>query len=336
MQTQLLSYKRDGDKAIEKATSLLKKGEVVAIPTETVYGLAADATNSEAVQKIFEAKGRPSDNPLIVHLASKQQLQNYVLPYLPYVDLLMEAFSPGPITYVLKCKDVLAKEVTAGLDTVGIRFPSHPVGRAVLQASQLPLAAPSANLSGKPSPTEALHVWDDLSGRISAIIDGGASDVGLESTVVDCTGASPVILRQGKVTEADIAQIIPVQDKGKQIKTTEQPRSPGVKYKHYVPEVPLLLVNRPEQLQTVMQAEKAKGHRIGLLLSQDHDHLLKDATRVYHLGDTEAVQAQHLYALLRAMKKAEVDVVIAENVSMHSIGSAVMDRLRRAATRVYD
>lgn len=333
METKLLSYANDKEKAIEIASKLLKEGKLVAIPTETVYGLGADARNEQAVKQIFQAKGRPSDNPLIVHLASKSQLMDYVLPYPAYVDQLIDTFSPGPITFVLKCKKILARAVTAGLDTVGIRFPSHPVAHALLSKVNMPVAAPSANLSGKPSPTRASHVMEDLSGKIAAVLDGGPSDVGLESTVIDCTGENPVILRQGKITAADIGQIIAVNKSPQDI--TEQPKSPGVKYKHYEPEVPLYLVENESKLITLAQREQAKGNRVGALVNMEVAKSIKQqVNKVYILGDSEAVYAHELYGKLRAMKKEDVDLVIAMNVTNQTIGRAVMDRLKRAATKI--
>ena len=211
MDTKQFYFNTQNNDAINEAAALLKAGELVAFPTETVYGLGADATNKRAVERIFEAKGRPSDNPLIVHVADEKQLQGLALDVPEYVRQLIAAFSPGPITYVLKSNHKVAENVTAGLDTVGIRIPSHPAAIALIKRANLPIAAPSANISGRPSPTSAQHVIDDLSGRIAGVVDGGAAEIGLESTVIDCTAKTPVILRLGKVTKEALEKIVDVE-----------------------------------------------------------------------------------------------------------------------------
>src|SRR5690625_4568367 len=209
MKTEMLrTTETERTNSITTAATYLECGEVVAIPTETVYGLAADATNEKAVRKIFAAKGRPEDNPLIVHVASKKQLMRYVKSVPSYVADLIDAFSPGPITYVLQSNGNVAPNVTAGLSTIGIRIPRHDMTLALLEQVQLPLAAPSANLSGRPSPTDANHVMEDLQGKIAAILDGGKTDIGIESTVVDCTEDVPIILRLGAITERDIVRVV--------------------------------------------------------------------------------------------------------------------------------
>ncbi|HBB5410576.1 TPA: threonylcarbamoyl-AMP synthase, partial [Listeria monocytogenes] len=219
----------------QEAAKLLRSGECVAFPTETVYGLGADATNQAAVQKIYEAKGRPSDNPLIVHIARREQMDPFVASYPVKAIQLMEKFWPGPLTVILPLKkDSLATNVSAGLSTVGVRMPEHPVSLALIDAANIPVAAPSANRSGKPSPTTASHVIEDLDGKIAGIIDGGATGVGLESTVIDCSLDIPVILRPGGVTKEQIEQIIgPVDIATNNTKETEKPKAPGMKYTHY-------------------------------------------------------------------------------------------------------
>src|SRR5690625_3488927 len=222
---------------IAEAAHLLQSGEVVAFPTETVYGLGADAMNDTAVKKIFQAKGRPADNPLIVHVATKKQLAELVKFIPEYVEKLIEQFSPGPITYVLKSNGKVATTVTGGLDTVGIRIPDHPVALQLLQVCNVPLAAPSANIYGKPSPTSADHVLDDMDGKIAGIIDGGSSKGGIESTVVDCTREQPTILRLGGIPVTKIEDVIGSVHTYEQNSSNESPKSPGLKYKHYAPEV---------------------------------------------------------------------------------------------------
>ncbi|KHE69210.1 L-threonylcarbamoyladenylate synthase, partial [Halobacillus sp. BBL2006] len=233
----------ENNSSIEEAAQLLRNQHVVAFPTETVYGLGADATNEEAVQRIFEAKGRPSDNPLIVHVADIEQVEELAQNIPERAYQLMEAFWPGPLTLVLESNGVAAKNVTAGLSTIGIRMPDHPLALALLRNAGKPLAAPSANRSGRPSPTEAEHVWQDLNGRVSGILDGGATGVGVESTVLDCTSQPPVILRPGGVTKEDLEKILSKVDIDNALKDEQrQPKSPGMKYTHYAPEAPLWLV----------------------------------------------------------------------------------------------
>ncbi len=322
------------NESIKKAATLLKKGEIVAIPTETVYGLGADATNEVAVDKIFTAKGRPSDNPLIVHIASKEQLFKLVTEVPSYVEDLIDEFSPGPITYVLKSSGKVSGNVTAGLCTVGVRIPNNQVALDLLYYADIPIAAPSANISGKPSPTTAQHVLDDLDGKISAVLDGGPAKVGVESTVIDCTGAVPVVLRLGKITAHEIKQIVGnVEVISSLTENVDQPKSPGMKYKHYAPEVPLILVKEDGRLEKALTEEQAKGHRVGLLISTSKEKPLQ-AEKIMKLGENEEEIAVRLYDALRSFKRAEVDVVICESFPTTGVGKAVMDRIERAATKV--
>lgn len=318
---------------IKEAAQLIQIGEVVAFPTETVYGLGADATNELAVQKIFKAKGRPSDNPLIVHVATKEQLLQLVADYPPYVDKLINNFSPGPITYVLKSKGNVAKNVTAGLDTIGVRIPDNEVALAFLQACHVPVAAPSANISGKPSPTTADHVWDDLEGKIAAVLDGARARVGLESTVIDCTKDIPVILRVGAITKQDIEKVIGKVHLLKGNKTVAQPASPGLKYKHYAPDVPLILVRNKEMVQDIICLEQEKGNRVGALVQQRGSKTIQ-ADKVITLGNNEEEIAMNLYSALRSIKKDDLDLVVCPTLPEEKVGKAVMDRLRRAATKI--
>ncbi|HLR54326.1 MAG TPA: L-threonylcarbamoyladenylate synthase [Pseudogracilibacillus sp.] len=331
MKTKRLDFDQDKEKTIQATVDYWKNGEVVAFPTETVYGLGADATNSAAVSKIFQAKERPEDNPLIVHIASKDQLSSLTDGYPAYVNPLIDAFSPGPITCVLKCSPKIAKNVTGGLSTVGIRIPAHPVAHQLLKAAELPIAAPSANLSGKPSPTTAQHVLEDLTGKVPAVVDGGPANVGVESTVVDCTGEHPVILRLGKITRQDIEQIIPVGGTQRDVQTSV-PKSPGVKYRHYMPEVPLILALRDET-ETIRQ-HQISGKKVGLLtLDSTADY---HADKVFSLGTSQEDIAAQLYQALRKMKQSDVDLVIAIGLNESTAGEAVMDRLKKAASKTIE
>lgn len=319
------------NQTIKDITSLLNQGEIVALPTETVYGLGADARNEQAVRKIFRAKGRPSDNPLIVHVASKEQLYSLVAETPAYLEKLIDNFSPGPITYVLKSARALAPSVSAGLDTVGVRIPNHPVALAILEYSNIPLAAPSANQSGRPSPTTADHVAEDLTGKIAAIVDGGPTEVGLESTVLDCTGEVPVILRPGKIT---LEQIISVVGKCEiyEKNTEKQPKSPGLKYVHYAPKIPLLLVAQ-EMLAKVVDENRRANKRISLIY---HSKSSRDIVAEKHiwLGEDEASISHRLYAALRESEKTNADLIICELSSNIAKNRAIMDRLQRAAIKI--
>ena len=231
---------------IEQASDLLSKNEVVAFPTETVYGLGGNAKSDEAVEKIFAAKGRPSDNPLIIHIAEGSQLEEFVEEIPDKALTLMNHFWPGPLTIIFNYKKgTLSGKATAGLQTVAVRMPDHPVAMAIIKKVGLPIAAPSANRSGRPSPTSALHVKEDLDGRIAGIVDGGLTGVGVESTVLDCTSEIPVILRPGGVTKEQLQEVVgEISSDPALTDTKEAPKSPGMKYRHYAPDAPLILVDR--------------------------------------------------------------------------------------------
>lgn len=315
----------------------LREGEVVAFPTETVYGLGADATNASAVAKIFEAKGRPQDNPLIAHVANKDELQKYVRSYPAYVDQLIDAFSPGPITYILPSNGVCAANVTAGLDTIGVRIPSHPVARAILQTCGFPVAAPSANISGKPSPTTAEHVQGDLSGKIAGIVDGGQTGVGMESTIVDCTTETPVILRPGGVTKEHIYALLGNIDIHTPTKDPKiRPQAPGMKYTHYAPSVPLVLVKGSEKkMQGVIDTYMEKGDRVGVLARNSLKEQIY-AQQFIGLGEELDEIARNLYSCLRAFSAQEIDVIVCESFCSEGLGMAIMNRLEKAATTIIE
>lgn len=321
--------------AIKQAAQLLKQGQTVAFPTETVYGLGADATNEHAVKKIFKAKGRPQDNPLIAHVATKKQLVDIVDNYKPYVDKLIDAFSPGPITYILPSNGTCAANVTAGLDTVGVRIPNHPVALKLLQKANIPVAAPSANISGKPSPTTANHVWEDLNGKIAGIVDGGLTGVGVESTVLDCTEDIPVILRPGGISQEELEQVIgPVKIDPALKEKQSKPKAPGMKYKHYTPEVPLWLVDGSiDTLNEIVAKAQKDGNRVAVLIKTDDVAQIK-TDQYYLLGNSLQEIAQHLYDALRTFKKEDTDIIICQTVPEKGIGQAIMNRLKKAAHKI--
>ncbi|GEN32079.1 L-threonylcarbamoyladenylate synthase [Cerasibacillus quisquiliarum] len=318
--------------AIKQAAQLLQQGHTVAFPTETVYGLGADATNEQAVTKIFKAKGRPQDNPLIAHVATKKQLVDIVDKYEPYVDKLIDTFSPGPITYILPSNGTCAANVTAGLDTVGVRIPNHPVALRLLQQANIPIAAPSANISGKPSPTTAKHVWEDLNGKIAGIVDGGLTGVGVESTVLDCTEHIPVILRPGGISLEELEQVIgPVNIDPALMENQSKPKAPGMKYKHYTPDVPLWLVDGSiDTLNEIVAEAQKDGNRVAALIRTDDVEQIK-TDQYYLLGNSLQEIAQHLYDALRTFKKEDTDIIICQTVPEKGIGQAIMNRLKKAA-----
>ncbi|MCR3923117.1 MAG: L-threonylcarbamoyladenylate synthase [Firmicutes bacterium] len=330
---------------VSEAAKILIQGGLVAFPTETVYGLGAAALDPHAVKQIFHAKGRPMDNPLIIHIAKASQMQTLAQNIPSAAWTLAAHFWPGPLTLVLRKQAHVPAATTGGLDSVAIRVPAHPAALALLQAAAIPVAAPSANLSGRPSPTTAAHVLHDLAGRIDAVLDGGPCDVGVESTVLDIRDGKPIVLRPGAVTPAQIRAVLQrdcsvatwLQDSG------DKPPSPGLKYLHYAPQAPLyLLKGAPErQLSTLEQLQQqfqAQGKRVGLILSAESATHQKAAELVV-LGhrNQPAVLAAHLYDALRYFDEREIDVIIAEGYSTEGMGLALMNRLEKAAgPRVID
>ncbi len=318
-----------------EASNLIKENEVVAFPTETVYGLGANAKSDEAVEKIFKAKGRPSDNPLIVHISNEEQLDELVEEIPGSAQKLMKAYWPGPLTIIFKNKQgVLSERVTAGLDTVGIRMPDHPIALHLIEESGLPIAAPSANRSGKPSPTTAQHVLEDLEGRISGIVDGGETGVGVESTVVDCTREIPMILRPGGVTKEQLEQIAGQVLVDPSLKEGEgAPKSPGMKYAHYAPNAPLFLVEGDKKaIDELILEKQAEGLKVGVLTTEERKDDYQ-AECVIACGKREQLEtvAHSLYETLRAFNKRDVDIIFSEVFPLEGVGLAIMNRLQKAA-----
>ncbi|MFD2446789.1 L-threonylcarbamoyladenylate synthase [Bacillus sp. CGMCC 1.16607] len=318
-----------------EAAELLKGNEVVAFPTETVYGLGGNAENDEAVEKIFQAKGRPSDNPLIIHIAQPTQLKDFVESIPNKASKLMDAFWPGPLTIIFQKKEgSLSDRATAGLKTVAVRIPDHPVALAVLESCQLPIAAPSANTSGKPSPTTGQHVLEDLKGKVCGIVDGGATGVGVESTVIDCTEDIPVILRPGGVTKEQIEAIVGVVKMDEALTDiAKAPKSPGMKYQHYAPNAPLFLVKGSQVFfNQLIEEKRAEGLSVGVLTTEEMvgayeaDVVLACGRRA-HL---ETVASQ-LYQTLRTFNERQVDIIYSEMFPYTGVGQAIMNRLEKAA-----
>ena len=327
-ETKLLST---SERDITYAAKLLAEGEVVGIPTETVYGLAADAENEEAVKKIFEAKGRPQDNPLIVHIADISQLDDYVhsVPELAYK--LAEKFCPGPITMVLPKRDRIPNATSAGLDTVGIRIPYHPAARKLILESGKALAAPSANLSGSPSPTTAMHVINDMNGRIPAIVDGGSCPVGVESTVISFENGKIRLLRPGFVSIdelSEFAEVICDRHITEAAIDGEQVRSPGMKYKHYSPKANVTIISGTRE-QYIDYVNSHGGNGVyAMPFDSDAD---KCRIPCISYGDTSEEQAARFFAVLREFDNIGAKQVYARCPSVNGVGLAVYNRLLRSA-----
>lgn len=317
-----------------EAAKLLLEDKVVAFPTETVYGLGANAFSTEAVEKVFKAKGRPSDNPLIIHIAEFETLENVASEITDSAKKLTKAFWPGPLTVVLPKKGPLSPLVTAGLETVGIRMPDHPVALELIRLVGKPLAAPSANRSGKPSPTQGHHVLEDLEGRIAGLVDAGPTGVGVESTVVDCTTTPVTLLRPGGVTLEQLRAVLgDVSVDPALVKDDVTPKSPGLKYKHYSPNAPVLLVQSTDVLQKEIQAAQAAGKRVGVLTTDEHLDMFKSADQVISCGTRSDLTtvAQTIYGALRQFDELNVDLILSETFPTEGIGGAIMNRLTKAA-----
>lgn len=338
MQTLL---EQPNEESIALAGKLLRKGEIVAIPTETVYGIAADCTNGEAVSKIFIAKGRPQDNPLIVHISSFAMLEGVVSEFCADAQKLAEKFWPGPLTMILPRGERLCKETCAGLDSVGVRFPSNPVAQAVITAAGVPLSAPSANLSGKPSPTNARDVYQDMQGRLPLILDGGESKAGVESTVLSLLGDKAVLLRPGYVTKEEIEATL-----GKEIEVAaaitspvgqgEKVLSPGMKYKHYAPEAELVLVKGSWEDFASYVTPMSETNVYCLVFDGEEKRLNLPSISYGKAGDG-ASQAHEIFSVLRELDRRGAKKVFVRCPSEEGVSLAVYNRLLRAAAfRVVD
>jgi len=346
-----LYYKIDRDnpdpQVMAAAAAAILSGELVAFPTETVYGLGANGLDADAVRKIFAAKGRPSDNPLILHIADRRELDKLVLRVPEWLDPMLEKFWPGPFTVVLPCAPIVPAVVTAGLDTVAVRLPSLGAARALIRIAGVPIAAPSANLSGRPSPTTAEAVMADMEGRIAMVLDAGPCDVGLESTVLDCVLQPPTILRPGGVTQEMLEKwLLQVRSAGRLSESEASvPRAPGMKYRHYAPVAPLVLFpaeldaaddEASDRLLTALEAAIREGKTVGAVVSAELAARLPSGVRVAIYGSREqpSESAAGLYEALRFFDTHPVDVILAEGVREEGIGRALMNRLYKAASSV--
>ncbi|MBQ9142353.1 MAG: threonylcarbamoyl-AMP synthase [Lachnospiraceae bacterium] len=340
MDTKVVKIDEADEEALQQAGQVLKQGGLVAFPTETVYGLGGDALNPDSSRKIYAAKGRPSDNPLIVHIADMEALEAIVTEITQEAKLIAETFWPGPLTMILPKSDKVPLETTGGLQTVAVRMPSHPVAQKLIRYGGGYVAAPSANTSGKPSPTVAKYVIEDMCGKIDMIIDGGEVGIGLESTIIDLTVTPPQILRPGYVTEAMLSEVLGQVDIDKTILDNacgQAPKAPGMKYRHYAPKGELTIVTGESKQVTEYINEQTVelqklGHKVGIIGS---DEALADyhADVVKSVGsrkDEESI-ARNLYRILREFDDEAVEVIFSEGFDKAGMGQAIMNRLLKAA-----
>ena len=325
------------EQQIQTAADILKNGGVVGIPTETVYGLAADALNGAAVAKIFQAKGRPMDNPLIVHIADFADIGRFrlVREVPESAKTLAKAFWPGPLTMIMKRTDAVPPEVSAGLDTVAIRFPAHPVAQAIIRAADTPLAAPSANLSGSPSPTTARHVLNDMNGKIDAVLDGGASEVGVESTVITLAEGVPRVLRPGGVTVEMLREVLGAVEVDDavlhQLREGAKAASPGMKYKHYAPRANVVLLKGSDEAYLNYVNAHAEEGVCALCCDEDLLSLSVKTVSLGRRGDY-LTHARHLFDCLRKIdENGTIQTVYSRLPATEGVGLAVYNRLIRAA-----
>lgn len=337
-------YMRDGkpeDKCLSCGAEVIRNGGTVIFPTETVYGLGADALSETAAAKIFEAKGRPSDNPLIVHISSLDMLVYLIKePITDTTKKLIETFWPGPLTMIFKKSDNVPMSVTAGLDTVAIRMPDHPIAFELIKQSGRPIAAPSANRSGKPSPTKGSHVISEMIGRVDVIYCGDDSRVGLESTVLDLSGEIPTILRPGGVTREQLEAVLGEvrSDKGA-LSEKEVPKAPGMKYAHYAPDAPMYIVKGAtdkvaKKINELTRDAEAEGKRVGVLAASTNGHLY-DSDVVVGFGDEANLDeiGANIFHALRELDRMRLDVIYSEAVDEVGIGVAIMNRMKKAAAQ---
>ena len=323
---------RPEPETIERAASIIRRGGLVAFPTETVYGLGADAMNERAIRRIFEAKGRPADNPLIVHVASREMLSLVAEEVSYAAQQLIDRFWPGPLTLVLTRAPAVPGSVSAGLRTVAVRMPGNKIALELIRRAGTPIAAPSANASGRPSPTRAEHVIADLGGRIDMVLDGGKTSIGVESTVLDMTSDPPLILRPGWITREALVQTIgPVKfcTAGQELK-----RSPGTRYRHYSPRAVMIVIEKhtPEFITKVCRDALASGP-VGFIGHTPIDIEDEKFTCVI-LDETETAYAAQIYSALRELDRKDPALIVVEGISDEGEGAAVMDRLRRAASEI--
>ncbi|MDB8806038.1 MULTISPECIES: L-threonylcarbamoyladenylate synthase [Romboutsia] len=322
---------------LKKQAELLKEGKTVIFPTETVYGLGANALDENAVKKIYEAKGRPSDNPLIVHIYDREEVRDLAKDISNKAEIVMDKFWPGPITIILKKKDIVPNTTSGGLDTVAIRMPSHKIARELIKQSGLPIAAPSANMSGRPSPTKGNHVKEEMDGRVSGIVLGGNCDFGLESTVLDLTGEVPMILRPGSITKEDLEEVLGevlVDPSLLKKEDNKKAKAPGMKYTHYSPDADVYIVSGNDKdvinkINQIIRENSENGIKSGVMCVEKNKEVYEG--EVISLGNTLEEVGSNLFDVLREMDKRNVDIVYSEAFEMTGVGQAIMNRLLKSA-----
>ena len=342
METKVITidHKNIDEAVLKEAGKIIKDGGLVAFPTETVYGLGGDALNKESSCKIYEAKGRPSDNPLIVHICNMDDLKPIVEEIPEDVYRLAEAFWPGPLTIIMKKSKLVPKETTGGLETVAVRMPSHPVALKFIEYAGGYVAAPSANVSGRPSPTRAKYVIEDMTGRIDMILDGDGIDIGLESTIVDMTGEIPMILRPGYITSDMLEKVLGEVDTDKtilDINCKDAPKAPGMRYRHYAPKGQLTIVEGDvtktiDKINELTGQAHIKGEKVGIIGTEEtRNKYMGDSVKSVGKRNDEEAIARTLYAILREFDDEGVTVIYSESFSECSMGQAIMNRLLKAA-----
>ncbi len=344
MKTKIITIDRKNpDKALlAEAGGLIKKGALVAFPTETVYGLGGDGLQETAAARIYAAKGRPSDNPLILHIADISALEVLAVDIPELAYRLAEQFWPGPLTMILKKSEIVPYATTGGLDTVAVRMPSDEIAREIIRASGTYIAAPSANLSGRPSPTKAEHVIEDLSGRIEMIVDGGDSDIGLESSIIDLFGEVPMILRPGYITKEDFEQIVAQVEYDSAVLATKPQESivakaPGMKYRHYAPKGQITIVEGEpslvvQKINALVAEQETRGVRTAVLCAEETKEQYV-CQHIYSLGSLKSEKeiSAHLFAALRSFDTEKMEVIYSESFDKTKLAGAIMNRLRKAA-----
>ncbi len=334
-----INSQRPNESIIARASKLISSGEIVAFPTETVYGLGANALDPSAISKIYQMKGRPSDNPLIVHVADMKTLRRLVNEISPRDMRIIKKFWPGPVTLVLKKSKIVPKITTGGLGTIAVRMPRNKIALALIKRSGFPIAAPSANISGRPSPTNASHVKDDLDGKVKLILDGGSTEIGIESTVIDMTLRTPVILRPGGISKESIEDEIGkvhFHDSlmGPRTSTKKINKSPGMKYRHYSPNARVVIVEGSTiraKAKIVELTEKLKdeGKKVSIMTASKS--LKPNVDSVLYMGNTLDTIAKNLFANLRKADSDHIDVIVVQGIHYNNTGFAIMNRLKKAA-----
>ena len=319
---------------LEQAATLLRRGELVAFPTETVYGLGAVATLEQAVSQVYQAKGRPSDNPLIVHVSTVQQVLDAVVEFPPVAEQLAAAFWPGPLTMILEQKPHYFAPSVTKLATVAFRMPNHPLALELIQEVGIPIVGPSANKSGRPSPTRVAHVLEDMNGRIAGVVDGGICTIGVESTVIDLTNPiGPVILRPGAITAEQLERVIGPLATNTTHNEQEAPKAPGMKYRHYAPETRVVVFRGLiEDVQQEVEHYKQQGLRVGILATNRYQQLSEHFYSLGEYGDVQSMTRQ-LFDGLRTLDQEPIDLILAEGLPEEGNSLAYMNRLNKAAVK---